>query len=186
MNQDLCITSEEKFVRAMANSHTHELGFIPHSVYGQALTRGTLRVTPEGADFIGFVLHGPVKFHTRIWQTFTVEHRRRDAIATAAVDSLLREMHARNFERVSCWVADDLEALKFWRAVGFFPCGTRGQGELHKRPATQLQFRFTAGEQIDQAIATARKRGKAAELLQLFAMEGKFEKTITRRERRKR
>ena len=86
MSQDLCITSEEKFVRAMANQHTHELGFIPHSVYGQALTRGTLRVTPEGTDFVGFVLHGPVKHHTRIWQTFTVEHRRRDQIATAAID----------------------------------------------------------------------------------------------------
>lgn len=186
MNAHPCATADEKFVRAMADAHRHELGFIPHTVYGQALTRGTLRVTPDGTDFAGFVLHGPLKFEAKIWQTFTIEHRRREEIGTAAVRSIIDDMRALNLERLSCRVADDLEAVAFWKALGFTAVAQIPRDDMWQRPLTQYEFIFPAGQDVDELIAAARKRGTTQKLLDFFGTGQAFDKTIKRRARRER
>lgn len=181
-----CAFSETKFVCAMADAHRHELGFIPHSVYDAALQRDTLRVKQTDGEWTSFLLHGPLKFETKIWQTFTIEHLRRQAVATELVRELLERMRQQNLERVTCRVADDLEAVAFWKQCGFEAIGSVPTDDVWKRPLTRYEFIFAAGQQIDAIIAAARKRGKTQQLLNFFATGEQFDRTLKRKARRER
>lgn len=181
-----CSSSQAKFVDAMARAHTHELGFIPNTVYDAALERGTLRVYDRDRDHIGFILHGPLKYEAKIWQVFTLQEFRLEDEAAACIRGILHDMRERNLERITCRVADDLEAVKFWQAMGFHAIEHIHTDDVWKRPLTRYEFTLPAGLQIDEAIAREKKKGKTQQLLDLFGMQRPFEASIKRRERRKR
>lgn len=179
-----CSPTDVKWAVHISDRHTHELGFIPNTAFDLAYSRGTLRVQHLDKEPIAYVLHGPLKPETKIWQTYTHENLRLQDHATEILNELIIDLMKAHAERVTCWVADDLEAVQFWAAMGFSPCGTRNRGELHKRPATRYQFRLPRGLAIDEDIATRLKRHRASELLRAFGMTEAFERQVKREHRR--
>jgi hypothetical protein len=174
-----------KWVVHTSDHHTHELGFLPQAAFDLAHTRGTLRVRHIGSEPIAYVLHGILKPETKIWQTYTAAELRLDDHADSLVRELLIDLSKAHAERVYCWVADDLEAIHFWEAIGFTRCGARNTSDEHKRPATRFQFRLPKGLAIDDDISARLARQRAAELIRAFGMTGAFERQVKREHRRR-
>lgn len=125
------------------NYRTAALGFLPQSAYEAVITgigtRSRLWVAEADDDQVGYLYLTPGQAggSAKIVQVAVQEDARRNEYGTALVNEAERYASTLRRGGVSCSVATDLEAGRFWDAVGFelrriVPGGNR-RGRLLER-----------------------------------------------------
>ena len=69
----------------------------------------------------------------RVYQVCIQYDAQRRLHGAALVGRLINKAEAEGYDRISCWVADDIPANDFWQAMGFRMMGEREGGKHRKR-----------------------------------------------------
>lgn len=127
-----------KFLLHLSGTHKHELGFLPRLAYTQALALGRVFLCFENGDPCGYLIHGPAKQNSKIYQVVVSDDCRRIEHGTALVQAARLYADRAEAHTLSCHVAEDLAAVEFWKSIGLEIVGERCRRQDRKRK----QFKF--------------------------------------------
>lgn len=117
-----------KYVSHLQNKEYQSVGFLPHQALHEYHDRGQIILAAENDDPCGYMIyydgrHGnrprnhPAAIRVR--QIAIEDPLRRIAHATGLISRLIYHAQTTGFQRLELWCAIDLDAMKFWRALGF-------------------------------------------------------------------
>lgn len=129
----------QKFLLYLSERHRHELGFLPALAYKQAIELGRVFLCLDNGEPAGYLIHGPAKRESKIYQVVVTHDCRRIEHGTALVTAARMFFDAGMAETMSCHVADDLAANSFWQAIGLKAVGTRCRRQDRKRSQIKYQ-----------------------------------------------
>ena len=127
---------------AQQRKHSDELGFLTRQAIEQYAARGQLILSHENADPASYAIFFTGRngnrprldpYTLRIHQICTQYDARRITHATQLVTRVVDVANARGFHAIRAWVADDIPANQFWKAIGFEIVATRRGGRRRKR-----------------------------------------------------
>lgn len=122
-----------KFLDHLQGLNAYALGFLPFQALQEAISRGHVLQAFENGQPCGYMIHGKLRLQTRILQTVVANDARRVEHATALVDALTMLANHVQAHALSLHCAEDLEANKFWQAIGFERIGRRLKNKRGKR-----------------------------------------------------
>lgn len=114
-----------KFLDHLQSENSHALGFLPFEALRQAIELGRVFLCYENDDPAGYLIHGPAKKHSKIYQVCVAEDARRIEHGTALVEAFHRVCLAADAHDLTLHCAEDLPANRFWQELGFEPAGQR-------------------------------------------------------------
>jgi len=129
-------TQDLRFAASAAREDADKIGWLVHSVYDTALLRNRLIVVVTNGDRVGFALwgHNPSTAELKLYQVWVRQDARliiNGRLLVAQANKHARELRA---TKLRCWVAEDLAANLFWKAIGFKKKAWRyGPARLSKR-----------------------------------------------------
>ena len=138
-------------IDALQRANSKALGFMPRGTLVGKMIRGELLVAEDASGaFVGYVVGGD-RYHKRedvgvVYQLAVVPGRRRGAVGATLLKKMF-ERWARGCRLCCCWCAQDLEANRFWEALGFVPLAYRAGSSGKKRVHIFWQRRVDAGDE---------------------------------------
>ena len=126
----------------LQRQYTDELGFLPKLAIRQYAQRNQILLTHENKEPCAYALYYDGRngnrprldpFTLRIHQLCTQYDARRLAHATRLINQVYDIAKTGHFNRIRAWVAQDIQANDFWKAVGFQLKGTRQGGRRRNR-----------------------------------------------------
>jgi len=122
-----------KFLDALSKKNGHCVGFLPLIAYEEALNLGRVTLLFYNDEPAGYMIRGPVKECTKIYQLVIAEELRRIENGTTLLDNLRQKAVAGKAYEISLHCAEDLEANRFWQALGFQKVGQRLKDKTGRR-----------------------------------------------------
>lgn len=127
--------SDLTYVIDLSRKHYTEIGFLPAPRLEEYKAKGQLWMAQENDEFCGFMVWGKGWPILRVYQVCIQYDAQRREHGIALVRRLIQKADTEGYEAISCYVADDIQANDFWRAVGFQCVGQRDvkntRGRLH-------------------------------------------------------
>jgi ribosomal protein S18 acetylase RimI-like enzyme len=109
----------------------------------------------ENGERAGYVIHGKVRKNTRILQIVVADDARRVEHATALVDAVTRLANAVRAHSISLHCAQDLDANRYWKAIGFKIAGKRLRDKRGRR--WQNKWEITLPGAAEDAILASKR-----------------------------
>jgi GNAT superfamily N-acetyltransferase len=109
-------------IREGADSEKNALGFVPANAYEEAARKGTIFVAvTEGPEskYVGHILFGDKFPHGRVYQTFVSPSARGRGVGRLLVRTFVEFAERKGYLSLIAKVAKDLDANKFYEALGF-------------------------------------------------------------------
>lgn len=121
------------YVLHLARRHRSELGFLPRAAFLEYLERGCIWIALQNREPAGYILWRPPALLQpstpdvilRVIHACIQFDARRIFHATRLVRQLEAQLTQADPTYIACWCADDLEANRFWHAIGFEHYATR-------------------------------------------------------------
>lgn len=171
------------YMNDIAKREADALGFIPNTVYPEAILRNQVKFSEENGQLCGYMLHGPPRHEIRIYQTAIEFDLRRLDHGTHAVTKLIAEALEEDQEKIILHCATDLSANAFWRAAGFLLRGTRYPDHATRRELNRWEYILPRGEDLERFLSVELARTKAEKVLALFGQTERFLKHRTKKHR---
>ena len=121
------------YVLDLEKKHFEEIGFIPKPSLERYRDAEQLWVADENGDPCGFLVWGNGWPVLRVYQVCIQYDAKRRLHGAALIGRLLNKAEREGYDRISCWVADDIPANDFWEAMGFRKAGERQGGKKRGR-----------------------------------------------------
>ena len=121
-----------RFAVDLARKNCEALLFIPAPRIEEYERQGRLLIGQENGEPCGFLIYGNGYPTLKIYQACIQYDARRHASGLALVDRLKAIAVAQGRD-ISLWCASDLEANRFWEAVGFRHVARRNGGSRRQR-----------------------------------------------------
>lgn len=156
------------FVDDLAKKNSHAVGFLPYQAYQSALEAKRVLLLIENDEPAGYLIHGPEITHSKIYQVVIHEQLRRIEHGRQLVDSLREHLQQFEVHTLSLHCAEDLDANRFWNAIGFHQIGRRIKDSTGRRWQNQYQQNMpglTIHKLAQQKAIDARGQGNLARLL---------------------
>lgn len=128
------------YVVALARKHYEQIGFLPEPKLLAYANSGQLWIEHENGEPCGFLVWGNGWPVLRVYQVCIQYDAQRLHHGLNLVGRLIRKAEQEGYSAISCWVADDIPANDFWRAVGFVCVGKRKGGA--KRERKHISWRY--------------------------------------------
>lgn len=165
VNQVLALSA---YMTKLANACSHEVGFVPNTVYPRAIIRNQVTFSVENNELCGFLLHGPARHELKIYQTAITYDCRRLEHGTHAVHQVIKKALENDQEKIILHCAADLPANAFWRAAGFVPRGDRYAAHPTRRHEVRWEMLLPRGEDLERFLEQQRKTDAQIKILELF------------------
>lgn len=157
-----------KFLEHLSGLHKHELGFLPRLAYAQAVELGRVFLCFENGDPCGYAIHGPALRETKIYQVVVTDDCRRIEHGTALVEAVRLYADADRAFSLSCHVAEDLDAVQFWQAIGLQIVGERCRRQDRKRKQYKFQEERPGRKIAEIELKTQLEASKLTKLHQIL------------------
>jgi hypothetical protein len=144
------------YICDLQDKHKNAVGFLTPGAINEYFNRRQIIVARENGDPSGYLLFGSNRRRTLVSQPDCMKiivaciqyDARRVHHATRLVNWLVNHSLYRQLDRVSLWCASDLDANRFWKALGFTHVGNRtrvlarGKSRMHCQWTLQLSNPF--------------------------------------------
>jgi L-amino acid N-acyltransferase YncA len=121
------------YVVSLSKKHYEEIGFLPKPRLEQYNQAGQLWSELENGELCGFMVWGAGWPVLRVYQVCIQYDAQRREHGINLVMRLITKADTEGYEAISCYVADDIEANKFWKQSGFTCIGQREGGARRGR-----------------------------------------------------
>lgn len=130
------------YVSSLQKKEYQSVGFLPHAALDEYHERRQIILADENDDPCGYMIFydgrsgNRPKNHPdaiRLRQIAIDDRVRRIYHGTGLISRLIYHAQANNFQRLELWCATDLNAVKFWRALGFTEGKVRVGGDKDGR-----------------------------------------------------
>lgn len=130
-----CPPSTLDWIIAISKTETNTIGFIPRSGIKRHYDDGNVLVAFEDASPVGFLIHGPLtgREYVVINQLLVIKAKRRQGIGKRLVDDLQFLAYVGRSQTLRLSVGMDLQAVHFWKAIGFHETRVREGGARRRR-----------------------------------------------------
>lgn len=122
-----------RYVTDLARKHYEEIGFLPAPRLEEYRRSGQLWTADENGEPCGFLVWGNGWPVLRVYQVCIQYDAQRRLHGAALIGKLINKAEAEGYDRISCWVADDIPANDFWQAMGFVKMAERAGGKKRGR-----------------------------------------------------
>jgi ribosomal protein S18 acetylase RimI-like enzyme len=136
------------FVDALSKKHYEEIGFLPRPRLEHYRDTGQLWTQDENGEPCGFLVWGNGWPVLRVYQVCIQYDAQRRLHGAELVGRLIRKAEEEGYERISCWVAEDIEANSFWESMGFRRFGQRDVGNQRGRKHNGWVFWCSSPKQM--------------------------------------
>lgn len=133
-----------KFLDALSKRNGYCVGFLPLIAYEQAIDKDRVTLLFYNDQPAGYLIRGPVKETTKIYQLVIAEDLRRIVNGTALLNHLITQANAGRAHQITLHCAEDLEANLFWQSLGLQRIGKRLKDKTGKR--WQIRYRLELPE----------------------------------------
>lgn len=157
-----------RYAADLADKEKHALGFLPRTMYGPAYAAGRLYINTENNDPCGFLLRGPFRKTTRIYQTCITEDLRWMEHGRDLAHKLVRDAASAGAHQISLWCAADLGANDFWKACGFDLVQPYVKRRRKNRPHHRWQIDLPAGQAHRAKLLADPKEQSRSKILNLL------------------
>jgi ribosomal protein S18 acetylase RimI-like enzyme len=126
------------------------IGWLPWAFYESVDASGHLLTLERNGDLVGFVAWRPPTTWgaSVIVQTWVREDARMIEHGRALVARVAEIAAAEGARWLTCWVANDLDAMRFWPAIGFTRVASRlGRGPLLEMHGRRMLTQFASRTQ---------------------------------------
>ena len=123
-------------VQKQADAHKQALGFLPKSVYLEAVLQSKLLVAVDdkSGKYVGHLLFGGIAPRGRVFQVLVSPRYRRKSVGQTLLRHLVTKMEGCYYLSITAQVAADLvEANAFWDRMGFGLVQTKPGGQTRRR-----------------------------------------------------
>lgn len=161
-------------IATLATAEADALGFIPRQAYHEAAAQGRLHVATADGEPMNFCLLGAKKPHRRVYQAWTAPDHRRQGRQVALFETATEHDHETGILDHVAHVAEDLDAVLYWQAIGFRPVGqvdratTRGRKVLVMVRPTAAAAEYMTWRKNLPDLDTRRKIAAMAGCLDAF------------------
>jgi GNAT superfamily N-acetyltransferase len=131
---------EEQNVRTVLNFLMHgqrkdssALGFLPLVTLERYANSDWIYTARINGELVSYIVFGIHKAGLKIYQIWTVPDARRMTAAAAVIAAAEAAAARAGKKKSSAWVAEDLEAVKFWQQLGYTNTGMRTGGRARRR-----------------------------------------------------
>lgn len=160
-----------KFLDHLQAQNKHALGFLPFIALRQAIELGRVFLCYENDEPAGYVIHGPGKRHTKIYQVCVAEDARRIEHGTALIEAVKAVANHHRAHDLTLHCAEDLPANSFWNALGFEPAGRRCKRRDGKRMQNKYRMELPA-RLLDHLAYKAQLKADGLTNLQRLLVKG--------------
>jgi GNAT superfamily N-acetyltransferase len=122
-----------KFLMHGQRQDSAALGFLPLVALERYAENEWIYTTRINGELAAYVVFGIHKEGLKIYQVWTVKDARRLTAAAAVIAAAENTAISRGKKKSSAWVAEDLEAVRFWNALGYRNTGMRTGGRARRR-----------------------------------------------------
>lgn len=122
-----------EFIVALSKRHYEEIGFLPKPRLEAYWKAGQVWLDDENGEPCGFLVWGNGWPVLRVYQVCIQYDAQRLLHGANLIGRLIRKAEFEGYERISCWVADDIPANEFWQSMGFRLSGQRDVGNTRNR-----------------------------------------------------
>lgn len=137
----------------LQDNNTHELGFIPRDSLTTMATKGRVLPEFENDELCGYLLPGPIKKHTRIYQLCVQDDARRIIHGTDLVSRMIAACKQQRAHTLTLHCAQDLDANKFWPTLGFQHTGERCRRKDGRRKQNRWTLELPAKGEDERRFA---------------------------------
>lgn len=123
--------THEHDIITMMQSESNKLGFVPQPRVREEILRGRVLVALEAEETVGYILLSRQENPLKIIQCVVRREHRRRGIATELVEEARRRVGL--FGQVQLRCREDLEAIHFWREIGFEEIGRCRGGTARRK-----------------------------------------------------
>lgn len=107
-------------IKALADGHKHELGFVLRPALAKSIDRSELYVALDGENIIGFVdFHHRRDEQTTLYHILVDQSDRNKGVGRALIVALLRAARVAGKSYIQLKCPQDLDANGFYRHLGF-------------------------------------------------------------------
>lgn len=167
-------------ITALADAHTHELGFLPRQTIIALYDAGRIELAETDRDALGYIMRGSFRKRCRIYQTCIRPDARRHTFGSQTLSEVIRQAIAAKVHVISLWCAADLEANEFWLANGFQTLGTRIKSTQKRREQIGYQLELPAGRAHYARLNHDGREPLRSKLIDMLAMQGASEKQLAK------
>jgi N-acetylglutamate synthase-like GNAT family acetyltransferase len=128
---------ELSYIIDLAKKFSEQLGFLPRAAVLEYLEAGRVLLARENSEPAGFIISRNrlrsekwCRPLTQVAVSFDAQRRHHGEALIAALKTQARQDM---LEGLQCWVAEDLEAVQFFRSQGFVHVQTREPGNKRNR-----------------------------------------------------
>lgn len=116
------VLSQVPLVRAVADDHREEFGFLPLSAYEELAAKGQLWIaqTADAKRLIGYLIFGGSGYEAKVFQLYVDPEARGHGVGSALLGRLKQHAHRSHRQLIVARVASDLPANRFWERQGFY------------------------------------------------------------------
>lgn len=115
---------------------THAIGFLPLAAFDRRAAQGRIEAVYRNAELVGWAMWAPssARLVLKLYQIWVRPDARVVEHGRALCARLAERMSSERCAFIEAWVAEDLPANAFWRAIGFVATNWRyGRGEFARR-----------------------------------------------------
>jgi GNAT superfamily N-acetyltransferase len=148
ISRDLTPRRRAEVVRLAAHAvrlDADKIGWLPYAYYDAADADGALIAVTRNNDIVGFCTIRPPNVYgeSKIIQTWVRRDARMIEHGRALVHRVERVVRDQGAFLITCWVGEDLDAMRFWPAIGFRAVASRlGRGPIEKLHRRRMLCQF--------------------------------------------
>lgn len=177
---------EEKvsYITSAMKRGAKEIGFLPNSIYANALVEGRAIVLIEWEEPVGFALRSHAGVDLRIYQVWVEPEVRKQYRGEALVEWAKLAAVESDARSIIAHVAIDLPAVNFWHQEGFYAAAKREKKSLTRRDAWRMQWRLPGMERYEKWREEEIPNIATPFLLRMDEFRAKWERAIERKWRK--
>lgn len=139
-----------RWLEEASRRETDAIGFLPRSALERHHHKGLIFTVEEDGELLGFNIRSPLQpgYTIQIHQAFTVDAVRRLAHQTKLICHIASQARSERAVAIILKCGDDLEANRFWKAIGFEQFDQTRGGKRRGRLINHFRFPLLSNPSI--------------------------------------
>lgn len=155
------VVADLLFCGTAARLDADKVGWLPHQAYREAFLSQRLVIVENNNDRVGFALWQLSRGQLKLYQVWVRQDARLILHGRALVDHVERFAIELGAYRLRAWVAEDLAANTFWKAIGFEHISWRYSPRKHSSRRHLLWVRTTASQHVSSQCEPSLQHGES-------------------------